>query len=82
MGRGERPPYWEGGGDDNTDNTDNNNNEGDIRRGGSQTFEIGQQGQQPCCHVHHQQLCIALVSSHTDFNPQEMVLILWAFAKA
>jgi hypothetical protein len=41
----------------------------------------GQQGLQPCCCVHHQQLRIRFVYMHTQFNPQEMVLILWAFNK-
>ncbi len=41
---------------------------------------IGQQGLQPHCRACHQRLRIAFVSLRAN-NPQEMVLILWAFAK-
>jgi hypothetical protein len=49
--------------------------------GRAQTVATGQQSLQSCHRAHHQLLHILFVSLHAHFNPQEMVPILWAFAK-
>ncbi len=41
----------------------------------------GQKGLQPRCRASNRELHIARVSLRTQFNPQEMASILWAFTK-